>query len=47
MTGFEELGAYGSRNTVPDYGAVWYPNSVPADWAPYRDGHWVWIEPWG
>ena len=47
MTGFEELGAYGSWDTVPDYGAVWYPSSVPADWAPYRDGHWVWIEPWG
>ena len=47
MTGFEELAAYGSWDTIPDYGAVWYPNSVPADWAPYRDGHWVWIEPWG
>jgi hypothetical protein len=34
MIGFEELGAYGSWDTVPDYGAVWYPNSVPADWAP-------------
>ena len=47
MTGFEELDAYGSWNTVPDYGTVWYPNSLPAEWAPYRDGHWVWIEPWG
>jgi len=17
------------------------------DWAPYREGHWAWIEPWG
>ena len=47
MTGFEELDAYGGWATAPDYGAVWYPNSVPADWAPYREGHWVWIEPWG
>ena len=47
MTGFEELDAYGGWDTVPDYGAVWYPNSVPTDWAPYRDGHWVWVEPWG
>ena len=47
MTGFEELDAYGGWDTVPDYGAVWYPKSVPADWAPYRDGHWVWVEPWG
>ena len=47
MTGFEELNSYGGWATAPDYGAVWYPNSVPADWAPYREGHWVWIEPWG
>ena len=47
MTGFEELEAYGAWNNAPDYGAVWYPNSLPADWAPYREGHWVWIEPWG
>jgi hypothetical protein len=47
MTGFEELDAYGGWDTVPDYGAVWYPKSVPANWAPYRGGHWVWVEPWG
>jgi hypothetical protein len=47
VTGFEELDAYGGWATVPQYGAVWYPNSVPADWAPYRDGQWVWVEPWG
>jgi hypothetical protein len=23
------------------------PTSVDADWAPYRDGHWAWIAPWG
>ena len=47
MTGFEELDAYGGWATVPQYGAIWYPNSVPGDWAPYRDGQWVWVEPWG
>jgi len=26
---------------------VWFPTSVPDDWAPYRFGHWDWIEPWG
>jgi hypothetical protein len=20
---------------------------VTADWAPYRDGHWAWVDPWG
>ena len=47
MTGFEELDLYGSWDTVPDCRAVWYPSSVPAEWAPYRDGQWVWAEPWG
>src|ERR1700746_2859511 len=23
------------------------PTSVDPDWAPYRDGHWAWIAPWG
>ena len=26
---------------------MWFPTSVPDDWAPYRFGHWDWIEPWG
>jgi hypothetical protein len=47
MTGYEDLDEYGAWRTVPDYGEVWIPSSVPTDWAPYRDGHWVWIEPWG
>jgi len=20
---------------------------MPAGWAPYREGHWAWVEPWG
>ncbi len=47
MTGYEELDEYGAWGSAPDYGEVWYPNSVPAGWAPYREGHWVWIDPWG
>src|SRR5229473_3490436 len=47
MTGFEELDAYGEWNGAPEYGAVWFPKSLPADWAPYREGRWAWIEPWG
>jgi hypothetical protein len=46
-TGYEELDSYGQWATAPQYGTVWYPQSVADDWAPYRDGHWVWIEPWG
>ena len=47
MTGYEALDQYGSWRTVPRYGTVWYPRSVPAGWAPYRDGYWSWVEPWG
>ncbi len=28
-------------------GTVWYPQSVPTNWAPYRDGHWAYVAPWG
>src|SRR5439155_18921557 len=21
--------------------------AVPTGWAPYREGHWVWLDPWG
>ncbi len=47
MTGYEELDAYGEWATVPTYGEVWFPTSVPGGWVPYREGRWVWIEPWG
>lgn len=47
MTGFEQLEAYGQWNNAPNYGAVWYPRSLPADWEPYRQGRWAWMEPWG
>ncbi len=47
ITGYAALDANGSWQTIADYGAVWFPKSVPADWAPYRDGHWRWVAPWG
>jgi hypothetical protein len=47
MTGYEDLDAYGSWTAVPTYGTVWYPSGVAADWAPFRDGRWMWVEPWG
>src|SRR4051812_20565505 len=47
MTGFEELDEYGSWRQVADYGEGWFPRSLPADWAPYREGYWLWEEPWG
>jgi hypothetical protein len=47
MIGYEDLDTYGTWRRVADYGNVWVPNRVPRDWAPYRDGHWAWVEPWG
>ena len=47
MTGYEDLDEHGSWRTVATYGTVWVPSRVPAGWAPFRDGHWVWISPWG
>ncbi|HVH76092.1 MAG TPA: DUF6600 domain-containing protein [Stellaceae bacterium] len=47
MTGVADLAAAGSWSQIAGLGAVWYPSGVPADWVPYRDGHWAWIEPWG
>ena len=47
MIGYEDLDDYGSWRNDPGYGAVWYPRTVVAGWAPYRYGHWVFVEPWG
>ena len=56
-TGSEDLDTYGTWSEVPDYGPVWTPSGAGPDWAPYRDGRWVyepyygwtWVsyEPWG
>ncbi len=47
VTGYEELDHYGSWTVSTEYGPLWAPRSVPADWAPYRDGRWTWLAPWG
>ncbi|MFB9069257.1 DUF6600 domain-containing protein [Pseudofulvimonas gallinarii] len=47
LIGYADLDEYGSWRHVADYGHVWFPRRVAAGWAPYRDGHWSWIEPWG
>ena len=47
MTGAQDLDVYGDWSDSPEYGAVWFPRAVAADWAPYRTGHWAWVAPWG
>lgn len=46
MVGQYDLDAYGTWQTYPDYGAVWFP-TVDAEWAPYRFGQWTWLSGWG
>ena len=38
---------YGAWRDEPGYGHVWVPRTVAAGWAPYRYGHWAWVEPVG
>ncbi len=47
VIGYADLDDYGTWSTAPSYGSVWYPSRVDAGWAPYRNGHWSWIDPWG
>ncbi|SJZ75173.1 FecR family protein [Enhydrobacter aerosaccus] len=47
VTGYEDLAVYGTWRVDPDYGEVWYPNAMPADWQPYSTGYWRFIVPWG
>jgi len=47
MNGYQDLDQYGGWSNQPGYGQVWMPTSVSAGWAPYHDGHWAWIAPWG
>jgi hypothetical protein len=47
VTGYEDLDAHGTWRVDATYGAVWTPTTVAVGWAPYRHGHWAWIDPWG
>lgn len=47
VVGYQDLDDYGAWQADDDYGEVWYPAHVAADWAPYRDGHWAYVAPWG
>ena len=47
VVGYEDIDSNGSWRVDANYGSVWFPNRVSAGWAPYRDGHWAWVDPWG
>src|ERR1700730_4161295 len=47
VPGYEDLDQNGQWSNEPGYGEVWRPSRVAANWAPYHDGQWVWVAPWG
>ncbi len=46
MIGYQDLDANGVWRNEPGYGWIWVPR-VRVGWAPYRDGHWAFVQPWG
>ncbi len=47
VVGYEDLDEYGDWRDDSNYGHIWFPNQVAVGWAPYHEGHWDWIAPWG
>ncbi len=47
MPGYDDLDDNGTWRDEPEYGHVWFPADVPSSWAPYSDGYWNWVAPWG
>ena len=47
VVGYEDLDDNGDWRDDSNYGHVWFPTHVEAGWAPYHEGHWDWISPWG
>ena len=47
MVGARDLDEYGNWDNDYEYGRVWYPTAVAPNWAPYRNGRWSWVQPWG
>src|SRR5260221_1351066 len=45
--GYSDLDDYGTWKEEPEVGNVWVPNNVSPDWAPYSDGNWAYVAPWG
>jgi hypothetical protein len=47
VVGYDDLDDYGQWSNDPNYGNIWFPTQVAYGWAPYHQGHWDWISPWG
>ena len=47
VPGVADLDAGGDWQPETEYGPMWFPRGVSADWQPYHNGHWINREPWG
>ena len=47
VIGYQQLDEHGTWETNAEYGAVWLPRTTEIGWAPYRNGNWLWVAPWG
>src|SRR5580658_3736564 len=47
MPGTQDLDNNGTWGQDGQNGAVWYPSEVAPDWAPYSNGYWSYVAPWG
>jgi hypothetical protein len=47
IEGSYDLDDNGDWQQDSEYGAIWIPRGVAVGWAPYHDGHWVYVAPWG
>jgi hypothetical protein len=47
MPGTQDLDNNGTWGQDGDNGPVWYPSEVSTDWAPYSNGYWSYVGPWG
>ncbi|BDT66857.1 hypothetical protein os1_10220 [Comamonadaceae bacterium OS-1] len=47
VIGYQQLDGYGDWRNDSAYGAVWFPRVTAGQWAPYQNGQWRWVAPWG
>src|SRR5271169_5791007 len=47
MPGTQDLDNNGTWSEDGANGAIWYPSEVAPGWAPYSNGYWNYVGPWG
>jgi len=47
MPGTQDLDNNGTWSEDGANGPIWYPSEVGPDWAPYSNGYWSYVGPWG